>query len=438
MTDTDKDDQTQGESQRSVFYTDWRFYLILAYVAIMLFFLLAELDVPKGLLHAYRATNQVIVLVTLLFVPFFLFLASSVVQKFKLRLPNGQEIEVELGKISSTAQKLDRKIDEQSSIVSKTTKNLVGRVDMAEQALLPIILGTNPTSRQRLEKGELIIGSKEFAEQQIVSNVIAALVRRELSEAGIRVKRRIPNGSSYKNFADLRYGWIDGYVEYAGTGMMLMMQLDEFFDQNYTLEQTVAKLDQMSRERFGIAWLKPIGLHNEYVLVLDRKISEKYKVTKISQLLAVCDKVDFCFTLEFYNRRDGLDRLRQKYQLSFRREFDVGIDERYRMMEQGQAQLTSGFATDPEIEDSSYVVLDDDDGIFPDYHAVPVFRVEALERIHGLEDAINSLENTIDNRCMMGMIKECHRSGNGTTVVRGIAERFTDELLDDANRNTTV
>ena len=205
-----------------------------------------------------------------------------------------------------------------------------------------------------------------------------------------------------------------------------------------TLEQTVAKLDQMSRERFGIAWLKPIGLHNEYVLVLDRKISEKYKVTKISQLLAVCDKVDFCFTLEFFNRRDGLDRLRQKYQLSFRREFDVGIDERYRMMEQGQAQLTSGFATDPEIEDGSYVVLEDDDGIFPDYHAVPEFRVEALERIHGLEDAINSLENTIDNRCMMGMIKECHRSGNGTTVVRGIAERFTDELLDDANRNTTV
>ena len=99
------------------------------------------------------------------------------------------------------------------------------------------------------------------------------------------------------------------------------------------------------------------------------------------------------------------------------------------MMQAGQAQLTSGFATDPETEDGNVVVLRDEDMIFPDYHAVPIFRVEALERFESLESDINTLADTISNKRIMAMINEYTRNGASPSIARGIAEGFIDEFL---------
>jgi len=414
------------------FFSDWRNYVVFIYVLVMLFFLLAELGVPQ-VIHQYRATDQVILLVTLLFLPFFFLLAPSILDTLKFRLPSGQEFDIKI-------KEIDSRVQEKYTKLTITNQELVSRLGMAEQALLPIISGHNPERTKRLEQGHLIIGSKEFQEQQIISSILVGRIHQAQLSNLKHVQRRIPNGSSYKNFADLRYGWIDGYVEYTGTGMMLMMLLDHFFDLEIArnenkgdlVRKIVAELDEISRNRYGIAWLKPIGLHNEYVIVLDRAISEAHEVYNISDLVKIQDKIDFCFTSEFLHRRDGLERLREKYGLHFRHEFDVGIDDRYRTMEEGKAQATSGFATDPEIDYSAFVPLKDDDLVFPDYHAVPIFRVEALEKISGLENAVNELADSIDNKSMIRMIKD-YNTGKSRSVSRGIAEEFLDKRLRKTN-----
>jgi glycine betaine/choline ABC-type transport system substrate-binding protein len=404
---------------------DWRFYIVSIYVCVMLFLLLVELNFFPSI-RAHRATNQVMLLVALLFLPFFFYLAPSVLERLKLRLPGGQEIDMEI-------KKMGFRFEEKHEKLSKATQELVGRVGLAEQALLPVIMGPNPDSGRRLDEGRLIIGSKEFYEQQILSHILAGTIRRSMPGDAVQVECITPdNGNSYKNFADLRYGWIDGYIEYTGTGMMLMMLLNNFFDTQLTVEKIVECLDEISRRRLGIAWLKPLKLHNEYTLVLDRRFKEKFdkKIEKISDLAAVSHDIDFCFTLEFRHRKDGLQRLKEKYGLQFRNEFDVDIDERYQMLEQGKAQLTSGFATDEEAQRADYIVLQDEDKVFPDYHAVPIFRVEALEKITGLGGCIDQLTGKISNPEMIEMIKEHERSGHSLSATRGIAEKFVDNLLN--------
>lgn len=414
-----------GNGHKYRIFADWRFYMVSIYVGVMLFLLLVELNFFPAI-REHRATNQVVLLVALLFLPFFFYLAPSVLERLKLRLPGGQEIDMEI-------KKMGFRFEEKHQKLTKATQELVGRVGLAEQALLPVIMGSNPDSGPRLDKGRLIVGSKEFYEQQILSHILAGTIRRSMPGDAVQVECITPNnGNSYKNFADLRYGWIDGYIEYTGTGMMLMMLLNQFFDTRLTVEEIVKRLDEISRRRMGIAWLKPLKLHNEYTLVLDRQFSEKIgrKIDRISDLATVCHDIDFCFTLEFRHRRDGLQRLREKYGLQFRNEFDVDIDERYRMLEQGRAQLTSGFATDQEAQRANYVVLQDEDNVFPDYHAVPVFRVEALDKIAGLEACIAQLADKISNPEMIEMIKEHERSGHSLAATRGIAEAFVDDLLN--------
>lgn len=107
--------------------------------------------------------------------------------------------------------------------------------------------------------------------------------------------------------------------------------------------------------------------------------------------------VDF----SFLTRPDGWQGLVGKYDLHFDKPpQQVSPNLLYRTLEQNEADLVVGFATDWQIQALDLVVLEDGRGYFPSYHAAPLVREEVLKRHPEVAQVLNQLAGRIDDRTM--------------------------------------
>jgi glycine betaine/choline ABC-type transport system substrate-binding protein len=81
----------------------------------------------------------------------------------------------------------------------------------------------------------------------------------------------------------------------------------------------------------------------------------------------------------------------------------VGPDLLYKALEHKEADVVIGFATDWQIQALKLVVLEDDGGYFPSYHAAPVVRAAVLRRHPVIAAALNRLGGRIDDQAMREM-----------------------------------
>ena len=110
----------------------------------------------------------------------------------------------------------------------------------------------------------LRIGSKDFTESMLLSEMMALMAERE----GITVQRAIPYGTAEITFEGLKRGKIDLYPEYNGTGLVYLGQapLSDGDAAFARVKELFGKLDLDWRGRFGLPtttfwWcgLKPPG-----------------------------------------------------------------------------------------------------------------------------------------------------------------------------------
>jgi osmoprotectant transport system substrate-binding protein len=74
----------------------------------------------------------------------------------------------------------------------------------------------------------------------------------------------------------------------------------------------------------------------------------------------------------------------------------------YQVLKTDEADLLLGNTTDPYLEDgNSYVVLDDDRAVWPDYELVPVIRQQALDAFPEVEALINFISAALDTQSMI-------------------------------------
>ncbi len=107
------------------------------------------------------------------------------------------------------------------------------------------------------------------------------------------------------------------------------------------------------------------------------------------------------FDSEFLVRRDGYPGLVKTYDFRFAKEprhMDPGL--MYRAVADGGVDVICGFATDGRIPAYDLVMLEDDKGFFPPYHAAPLVRRETLERFSGLDILLNELSGELPDSVM--------------------------------------
>ncbi len=125
--------------------------------------------------------------------------------------------------------------------------------------------------------GVVVIGSKEFTEQEILGQMMAILIE---SHSDIKVERRLNLGGTMICFAAIKAGDLDLYPEYTGTALVNIMKHDVISDP----DKTYAVVQEAFNEEYGLKWLDPFGLNNTYTITMRKEHAERLGINTISEL----------------------------------------------------------------------------------------------------------------------------------------------------------
>jgi osmoprotectant transport system permease protein len=249
---------------------------------------------------------------------------------------------------------------------------------LALAALVPAIaLGAAPD-------GVLRIGSKRFTESYILGELLS-----QTAAPHARVEHRQGLGNTAIVLAALKSGSIDVYPEYTGTISQEILKLDG-----------PATLERIRRELAvqGLGVAVPLGFNNTYALA----VRDAADGPRTLGELAARRELRYGLSHEFIGRADGWPGLAQRYGIrATPRGVDHGIA--YQALAQKQVDVIDIYSTDAKIGQYGLRVLDDDQGYFPRYDAVLLYRLDAARRFPAAWQALGALEGRIGARDMIAM-----------------------------------
>jgi osmoprotectant transport system substrate-binding protein len=210
-------------------------------------------------------------------------------------------------------------------------------------------------------KVSLTIGSKNFPEQEILGEIYT----QALAAAGYKAKSDLSLGSETVALKTLKAGQISGYPEYASTALTSFFGLEPEevpADATEAWEKANAEFEKENLEAF-----EPTPFASANAVGLLKTTAEKYNLKTISDLEGVSEKLSLYGSPECRQRIDCLAGLEKLYGLKFKEFKPVDISLRYKVLEQGQADLSILFTTDPQLaaESEKFVILEDDKKVFP-------------------------------------------------------------------------
>jgi osmoprotectant transport system permease protein len=242
-------------------------------------------------------------------------------------------------------------------------------------------------------RADIVVGAKDFTEGQILAHIIKETLT---AHTDLRVEV-VSNLGTTVVLNALRNGEIDLYPEYTGALLMSKEGLDMPVPADRSTITPLVR-DEMKR-RYGLVLLDTFGLNNTYAPSVTPQTARRYGLRKISDLQRV-PQLRVVIDLSFLTRPDGWEGLVRKYALRFEHPpRQMGPDLLYGALEQQEADVVIGFATDWQIQALKLVVLEDDRGYFPSYHAAPLVRASVLE-LHPEIALLNRLGGRIDDQTM--------------------------------------
>ncbi|NOZ75103.1 MAG: ABC transporter permease subunit [FCB group bacterium] len=245
----------------------------------------------------------------------------------------------------------------------------------------------------------LQVGSKKFTESVILGEII----RTTLESRGIPVRHRREMGGTRILWKGLLHGDLDMYPEYTGT---LKKEIFREFAFSHP-----GQLDSLLAEH-GIRIVARPGFNNTYALGVKQSTAKTFRLETISDLADHPD-LRLGFTNEFMDRGDGWPGLRAAYRLPQKNVQGLDHDLAYRGLEAGSIDVIDLYSTDAEIDYYGLTVLRDDRKYFPEYSAVILARMNALERYPELGPVLDKLTGTIPAEKMVAMnsaVKIHHQS----------------------------
>jgi glycine betaine/choline ABC-type transport system substrate-binding protein len=207
---------------------------------------------------------------------------------------------------------------------------------------------------------ELTIGSKNFPEQIILGEIYA----QALEAAGYTVQKDLNLGSEQVAIDALRAGEISGYPEYTTTALTTF-----YGAAPEEVPTDLAEATEQARAEFeneGLVMFEPAPFQSENAVGLLASRAEELGVETISDLEGKSQDLTLFGSPECRQRSDCLLGLEDGYGLQFKKFTPVDIEQRYAVLDDGQADLSILFTLDGQLANSDeYVILEDDQNVFP-------------------------------------------------------------------------
>ena len=230
---------------------------------------------------------------------------------------------------------------------------LAGGVSIAALVAATLVpqLARSPTS--------IIVGAKTFAEQYVLS----ALIAQRLRAAGFSASSREGLGSSVI-FGALKSGDIDVYVDYSGTLWANQLHRTDIKPRGELLAELKTTL-----ARQNITLLGELGFENAYALVMPRRRAEALGIRSIADLAAHAQTMSMAADYEFFSRPEWAG-LQKAYGLKFRAQRQMQPDFMYAAAASGEVDVIAGYTSDGLIAKYDLVALEDVRQAIPPYDAI--------------------------------------------------------------------
>ncbi len=246
------------------------------------------------------------------------------------------------------------------------------------------------------EEPPIVVSSKTFVEALIMGNMTLQL----LEARGFPVEDEIGLGEVATMRPAITGGQVDLYWEYTGTVLMTVMDAEPQADSQAVFEEVRA----WDEEENNLVWLDYAPANNTHVLFVAPDLAQGEGLESISDLGALLEEEDLRLALptEWYERKDGLEYFEEHYGLEFPRDslqfVELGLA--YQAVNQDEAEVGIGDATDARLAEFDLVVLEDDQGFFPAYNPAPVVRAEILEAYPELPAVMEELSRLLDEETL--------------------------------------
>lgn len=242
------------------------------------------------------------------------------------------------------------------------------------------------------EKGNIIVGSKGFTENLILSELYALA----LEDAGYKVDRKfeVSNAVIHQSLCE---GEIDLYPEYTGTALMTILEQPMETDPQAVYE----KVKEMYASEYELDVLDLCEANDGNGLAIRADVAEEYGIKNISDLQKNASNIRFGCTADFYEREDGLLGLEKVYgDFDFKDENSFDNSLKYEVMASNEVDCVPGYTTDAQLSSDEFLLLEDDKQLWPPYNVIPVVRHEITEKYPDLAEIINSISAEIDTQTM--------------------------------------
>jgi osmoprotectant transport system substrate-binding protein len=220
----------------------------------------------------------------------------------------------------------------------------------------------------------LTIGSKNFTEQKVLGEIYA----QGLEAAGYKISTDLNLGDQDVALKALETGEIDAYPEYTGTALLSFFgkKADELpKDPQQAFEEARAEF-----EKDGITAFPPTPFTSSNEVAVTQETADRLSLENISDLAGKEGDLTLYGSPECRQRLDCLLGLEQVYGLDFGRFVPVDLAQRHEVLQNGQADVSIVFTTDPQISREKEVLLKDDKGMFPPYNSMLLMKAETAEK----------------------------------------------------------
>ncbi len=235
--------------------------------------------------------------------------------------------------------------------------------------------GSAIVSNPENAKVKLTIGSKNFPEQEILGEIYA----QALAAAGYTVKSDLNLGSETVALQSVKSGAISGYPEYASTALTSFFGLEP--EEVPSGADPAYEKAKAEFEKEGLTAFPPTPFASANAVGTTKKFAEEEGLETVSDLEGKSESMSLYGSPECRQRIDCLAGLEKYYGLKFKSFHPVDIGLRYKVLENGQANLSILFTTDPQLsaEKDKFVILEDDKHVFPAGNVIFVTKKSTAE-----------------------------------------------------------
>jgi glycine betaine/choline ABC-type transport system substrate-binding protein len=243
-------------------------------------------------------------------------------------------------------------------------------------------------------KPKIVVASKNFTEQVVLGEIIAAQIERRLH---VDVDRKLNLGGTLLAHEGLKNGSIDLYPEYTGTALTAVLNQSPGGDAASTLQKV-----RDAYKSWNLQWLSPLGFNDSFAMVVRADTAQTEKLKTLSDAAKRSWKLGVGY--EFVQRPDGLNGLVRAYGLKIDGEpvtMDLGL--LYQALQSKKIDMAAANATDGMLSHPEFVVLQDDRHYFPPYECAIVVRSQTLQQFPALRAALEELAGRIPDDTMRRM-----------------------------------